>query len=398
MPLISKLTLQRVTSIHHVTRILIAALGLLLAVSLPGRAQDAFELGQDVFHGGQSVAIETPDHDDAFLSGLRVRIAQAITGNAYLLGRYVDIDAAVGSSLYAVAQRVQVAAPVMQDVMASGLLVAIEAPVSGDVRIAASEAEIGADIGDTLVVFAESVILNSVVAGDAAISAQLVSFGPEARIEGHLILYEAEPGALVVPETVISADRIDRRDFDGVALAKDAVSQPAPKPKKNKKPKKTVWPTTYLWSFAVLALLAVGLAWIMPHTMDDIREQAVRRVMGSTMTGFISISSLLGGALLLGLTVIGLAVSPVMLLALVPLTIFGLCVAFFALGGRLMAMRSAVLPDGAWSRGASVIVGCLILCGIGLIPLLGTIVLSGFAIWGAGAAIAHVVRPQLFVD
>jgi hypothetical protein len=376
-----------------------ALLFCLCALASAGVAQDRFELGSDVYAGGQTVTLTEPERDDVFLSGLRVRIDAAISGNAYLAGRFVDINAAVGASLYAVAQGISVSAPVAQDAILTGQRVTIDAPVAGDLRIAASEAEINASVGDTLVVFAEFAALNAAVAGDVALSALDLSFGPQARIDGRLILYEDGETPVVIPERVIAEDRIERRDFDGRLLWQDAVDRPKPaKPKnKGKKAKGPEWPMGYIWSFVAVAVVTAGVALLARNVMDDIRRQALERGLAAFGWGFGAWAATLGASLLFAMSVVGLVLVPLIALALVPMLIWGLVNGAYALGSRVMALWGA-LPDWPLARISAALIGVTLAGVLGYLPFLGNLVLAALAIWGLGATVLHLLSPRLFAD
>nr|MBA3325024.1 hypothetical protein [Paracoccaceae bacterium] len=81
----------------------------------PAAAQDADEaldLGGDVYRSGGTVLLAEEGARDVFLAGERVELAAPISGAAHLMGRRVEVAGAVGGDLYAMGGDVRIEAPV----------------------------------------------------------------------------------------------------------------------------------------------------------------------------------------------------------------------------------------------------------------------------------------------
>ncbi|KUF12848.1 hypothetical protein AVJ23_02315 [Pseudoponticoccus marisrubri] len=369
----------------------------LVLLAAPAAAQEAgerFELGSDLYLAGETATLDAEGRDDAFMAGARVTLQAEITGTAHMAGRFVEVTAPVGGSLYAAAQRITIEATIAEDALLAAQRIEVDAPVQGDLRVMGSEIEIDAPVGDTLMVAGEIVELDAPVTGDVALMANEARFGPEARIGGRLILYEEEPGALAVPERVVPADRIERRDFDGrVEGATRALSKPKAKAQKDSPAQE---PISFLLGVLVVAVLGAALAVLAPATMASMRAHVLRAPGQGLMTGFVTVSALLGGTFVLGATVIGLIAAPFLLIGAVLACVAGYVVGAYALGAWGLSLFGGGMPDSNGDRAIAAAIGALSAGLIGLIPFLGWLFVLALCLTGAGAVTQRLFRPRLF--
>ncbi|MBW4984676.1 hypothetical protein KZZ07_19225 [Mameliella sp. CS4] len=357
---------------------LLVILGLMLAV--PALAQDEEAvLGNDVYKAGQSVRMDEDGRDDAFLAGERVRLAAPVTGNAHMAGRWVDIGADLGGSLYAAGQRVRIEGAVAGDAAVAGYTVAVDAPVGGDLRAFGSEVSVTAAIGESLILNGEIVELDAPVTGDAVISARELTFGPGARIDGTLTLYEEEVGTLVVPEAVVPEERVTR-----VKLRFKRVSGAFQHPGRGDKRSFGETVGDYLAWGVIIGLIGAVAALIAPKAMGSLADDLLERPFRSVLSGFLGLSVLLGGGVLVALTMIGMLLTPFFWLAAVALGLAGLVVGAYGLGAKVMSLAPAFSKP--WiGRVLAAFVGALLTAVIGLVPFLGWIAMMAILTAGAGA-------------
>ncbi|WP_421905513.1 hypothetical protein [Mameliella sp.] len=356
---------------------LLVILGLMLAV--PALAQDEVAtLGNDIYKAGQSVRMDEDGRDDAFLAGERVRLAAPVTGNAHMAGRWVDIGAELGGSLYAAGQRVRIEGAVAGDAAVAGYTIAVDAPVAGDLRAFGSEVSVMAPIGESMILNGEIVELDAPVAGDAVISTRELTFGPGARIDGTLTLYEEEVGTLVVPEEVVPAERITR-----IELRYKRVSGAFQHPDGGDKRSFGEVAADYLTWGVVIGLIAAVAALIAPKAMGGFADDLAARPFRNVLSGFLGLSVLLGGGVVVALTMIGALLTPFFWLAALALGLAGLVVGAFGLGAKVLSFAPALSKS--WiSRVLAGVVGAMLTAMIGLVPFLGWIALMAIVAAGAG--------------
>lgn len=358
----------------------LVTLGLLLAA--PALAQDGTEqlalFGNDIYQAGATVRMAETGRDDAFLAGQRVQLAAPVTGTAHMAGRWVDVDADLGGSLYAAGQRVRISAPVAGDVALAGYTLSVDAAIAGDLRAFGSEVIVNGTVGESLIANGEIVELNAVVAGDVIISSRELTFGSGARIDGALTLYEDVVGATDVPEAVVSADRLTRIELKYKRVS-GAFQHPAglPKPSFGEKLSDMVSWVLVVGAFAALVAL------VAPVRMGAMADQIVARPLRLVGVGFLVLSVLTGGGVVVAVTMIGALLTPFFWLAAAGLGALGLFVGAYALG-RWALSYVPNLPVPWIDRVAAAFLGALLAGLISLIPYLGWGALVVLAIAGAG--------------
>ncbi|SNS14547.1 hypothetical protein [Antarctobacter heliothermus] len=363
----------------------LVTLGLLLAA--PALAQDGTEqalFGNDIYKAGATVRMSEPGRDDAFLAGQRVQLAAPVTGTAHMAGRWVDVDADLGGSLYAAGQRVRVSAPVAGDVALAGYTVSVDAAIAGDLRAFGSEVVVNGTVGESLIANGEIVELNAAVAGDAVISSRELTFGSGARIDGTLTLYEDVVGATVVPESVVGADRLTRIELKYKRVS-GAFQHPAglPKPSFGEQLSDMVYWVLVVWAIAALAALAA------PVRMTDMADKIAARPLRLVGAGFVGLSVLTGGGVVVAVTMIGALLTPFFWLAAAALGAAGLFVGAYALGHWALSYVPN-LPVPWIGRVAAAFLGALLAGLISLIPYLGWGALVVLTIAGAGGLVMRL--------
>jgi hypothetical protein len=354
--------------------------------AMPVCAQDKsrlFTFGDDAFLAGRSVSHDTAETDDLFMAGERVAGTTDITGSAHLAGREVTMDGAVGGDAYAAGEEIAIRGDVAGDATLAGRSVSV-ASVGGDLRAAGSELRLGGAIGGTAMVAGEDVAFNAEVAGDVSLAAKRVDWGDAASIGGRLIVYEDDPGALEVPERVVPADRIERRkieEWDG--------------------PRPPNWGgliARFLMGVVVVAALAALVATLVPERLAEMRRQVLARPFHTLWLGFLAQSAIIGAGVLFALTIIGILLTPAMVVLALAAGFAGYVVAAYAFGVGLLLAFGRPEPDSIADRALAAGVGALTAGIIGLIPFLGWLFLLALVLAGIGAITMRTIRPVFFAD
>ncbi|MDJ0627823.1 MAG: hypothetical protein QNJ44_06150 [Rhodobacter sp.] len=354
--------------------------------AMPVFAEDEssyFGFGGDSFLAGRSLSHQADGADDLFMAGETVAGRADITGSAHLAGRDVTMQGAVGGDVYAMGEEVALTGDVGGDATVIGRAVSA-AGVGGDLRIAGSEVRLGGDVGGYAMVAGEDVAFGAAVAGDVSLAAQEVMWGEVAAIAGRLIVYEEEPGTLQVPERVVPEDRIERRkieDWDG--------------------PRPPDWRRViagFLLGVIVVAGLAALIATLVPQHLAGMRRQILARPFHTLWLGFLTQSAVIGSAVLFAMTIIGLLLTPAMILLAFVGGFAGYVVAAYAFGVGLLLAFGRGEPDSIGERAMSAGVGALAAGLVGLIPFLGWLFVLALVLTGIGAITLKVIRPVFFAD
>lgn len=355
-------------------------------LALPALAEGEmahFAIGADVFRAGRSVEVDGAGSDDLFLAGEIVTVTGDITGSAHLAGREVRVEGAVGGDLYAAGDEVTQQGPVGGYATLFGRALSVSS-IGGDLRIAGSDLQLTGPVAGYAMVAGEKVGFDAEVAGDVSLAAEQVIWGEAARIRGRLIVYEETPGDLDVPDRVAPDARIERREIE-------AWEGPTP----------PSWRRAIIgFLLGVVGIAALGalIAVLVPERLAEMRRQILDRPFHTLWLGFLTQSAVIGAGVLFALTLIGLLLTPAMILLALVGGFAGYLVAAYAFGvGLFLAFgRSEPLSIGA--RALSAGLGALAAGIIGLIPFLGWLFILAMVLTGVGAITLRVIRPSFFVD
>ncbi|MDF0601526.1 hypothetical protein P1J78_12345 [Psychromarinibacter sp. C21-152] len=346
-----------------------------------------FDFGGDAFRAGATVEFGTDGADDLFLAGETVRGRADIAGSAHLAGRRVEMTGAVGGDVYAAGMNVELAGAVTGDATLTGYTVRV-GEVGGDLRATGSDVTVRGPVAGYALLAGDTVRIEGTVAGDVNVTARTLDFGPEASIAGVLTLYEETPGAMEIPERVIPADRVQRREKE--AWQRD-VGDMAPV---------TLWGA--LWRFVagvlVVAAVAALAAAVLPESLAAMRRRILDRPLGTLWLGFLLLSALIGSAVVFALTIVGIFVSPAAIFLAVVAGFVGYVLGAYAFGVGLMLLAGRPEPATLGARALAGGLGALLAGLLALIPFLGWLFVLALTLAGVGAMTARLFRPRFFAD
>ena len=339
-----------------------------------------FTIGGDTFLAGRSVVHEAPDGDDLFAAGQRLRVATDLTGSVYAAGQDVSIDGAVGGDVHAMGQTVTVAGDVAGDASLAGQDVRGIGVVGGDLRVGGSIVDVLGPVTGYAILGGERVRLASEITGDVVLGAERVEFEPGARIGGTLTIFEDDIGDIVVPEAVVPAERITRREFE--------EWQPQSMPR--------MVPTAgeligrFLGGVIMVALLAALVAALIPERLADMRRTVLDAPFRTLGVGFLAQSAIIGSVVVVALTLIGLLLVPAILLLAGVSALAGYVVGAYAFGVGLLLLVGRDEPDTLAERAISAGTGALVAGVLALVPFLGWLFAIALSLAGIGAIVGAI--------
>ena len=359
---------------------------MLLAFAGAASAADVgLDIAGDRFRAAAVAVHDGAPADDVLMAGEAVRVEAPVEGDALLAARRLDVDAPVAGDLYAAAMDVAVRSTIGGDATVFGYDVSL-AEVGGDLRVSGSRITLAGPVGGYAIVAAEDLAVEGVISGPVHLSANRVSWGPEARVEGQLVLYERRPGRIQVPESVAPAERIERR------AAGDFEEEARPV----RRPTLGEVVAGFLLGVAGVTLLATLAAALIPETVAALRARILARPFAALWHGFLTQSLLIGGALVIALTLIGLLVTPIAILAAVLGGMAGYVIGAYALGVGLLNAAGRPEPGTLGQRALASLTGAAVAALLGLIPFVGWLFVLALALTGLGAISARIVGPRFF--
>ena len=340
-----------------------------------------FFLGDDLFVSGLDVRLSDDEFDSLYISGEDLVSEANISGSAYGAGRHVNLRGDIGKDVYAAGMDVIIEGAVNGDAKLTGYDVVLLGDLAGDLLASGFKINIEAPVAGYALLSGKRVSLNSAISGDLALTAESISFGPGARVDGKLILYQSDSNEIVVPEYVIPESRIERRSLDdyrnrrGFGVVKFLQSALA----------LAAWIVAIALAGAILAALA-------PNYLLSIRERITAKPFRTLGWGFIAISLATGSIIVLALTIIGVVLIPVVVLITLVALLLAYIIGIYILGSLALALAKKPKPETFLQHIIAAGIGALLATAIAFIPWLGWLLLLALVLIGIGAMSAKILQ------
>jgi len=343
-----------------------------------------FEHGGDVYHSTDDVAITDDSGRDTFVVGFSVDLSGDVAQDAHVAGFDVTVNGDVGGNLYAAGSNVRVEGQVRKDLTASAFTFRLnnDAMVLGNARIAAATVVIDAPIAGALLASGGTVKLNDTVQGDVRLMASDITFGSDAVINGSLSYFA--PDEIAIPSGVITADRVNFtriKHRDTFRDIRKTVDDSVP----------DFWPVTLasrlsglmvLLSF-LLIVSVVFLAFV-PESVERLRHRATEHAWRSIFYGFIGLSTLLGAIPLSAISIVGIPLIPIGILALIVAWTLGYLLGVYVIASRIwLSMDFA--PRAVFPKLLILGSGLVAMVIVNFIPFFGWLINLGVVFFGIGA-------------
>jgi len=362
-------------------------------VATSAQGSESFELGGDVYRGDDDATLTDDVSRDVFIAGFSVDLDANVAQDAHAAGFGVDIKGDVGRNLYAAGSNIEVDGRVGEDLTASGFTVSLnkDASVLGNARIAAANIIIDAPIAGSLVATGGTVKINGLIKGDVRISAADIKFGKQAAISGTLDYSSTDE--IIIPSNVISSDRVSftrLKSGDSFRDFRDTVDDSVP----------DLWPGRMLGRLTGVVLLltfllivaSVFLAFA-PETIERLRQRATDHAWRSIFYGFLGMSTLFGAILVSAITIVGIPLVPIVILALITVWALGYLLGVYVIAARIW--RSLEIPSNAVFSNLLVLAsGLIAMVVVNFIPFFGWLINLGVLFFGVGA-MTYLVMERL---
>jgi hypothetical protein len=347
----------------------------------------ARDFAGDRYLSGSAPESSTPVAGDLFAAGERVDVGGEIGGAAHLAARRISLTAPVGDDLYAAGMDVRLAAPVESAATLAGYDIEVAAPVGGNLRAFGRHLGIAADVGGSVIAAAQTIELSGTVAGDADLTVDDISFGPEASVAGTLTLRGITEAEAAVPEGLAG----EVRYLELPPGAEGFGERPAMQlPGLGEIVLAAVM--TFVVGVLIVAALALASASLAPLRVEEAVERSFLSPGGTLWAGILTLSLILGGALVLALTGIGALALPLILFAAFLLTVAGYVMGSYAIGARILRDETQGAPDRFGPRAGAALIGAALVALLALIPLAGWLVVLAVALFGLGVILPATAR------
>ncbi len=333
--------------------------------------------------------------DDRFMAGSYVRVAGPVAGDLIAAGGGVDVDAAVNSDAIVAGGTLRVAGSVGGSVYACGGHVTVDGTVGRNARVCGGRVEIGpkADIAGGVSIAGGEVQLegavkryvqiagghvriDGTVGGDVVVTSGSIELGPNARIGGKL-RYRSREELQRDPAAQV-AGGVERagKSAQAIAHAERRVHRAA----------------GFVWTVGLIVAAAVLVA-ALPGFTTRVAATLRSRAAMSLLIGFIALVCIPVLAIVLFVTLVGIPLALLTLVAYAALLLLGHVVTGIGLGDWALArFRAGDAARTGWRIGAAV-VALLAIAILARIPFLGGLVTFLVLIAGVGALLMQARRP-----
>ncbi len=366
---------------------IVSAIAVLSAVSMGAIAEQAMQsVGGDVYIAGSSPSLSADVPRDAFSAGMSPVVEATVLGDLHVVGFDVNAKGKVGQDFYAAGASIQIESNIANDATVAGFSVHMtdRASVAGNVRIAAGTANIESAISGSLVASAGEIKFNAPVTGDAVLKAGDISFGKNARVNG-LLRYSA-PEKIDIPASVASADKVQFTRISESEVMREVrkgVDEAVP----------SVWPSSVAIAVGLFITLAFYLtiaALFLAFAPDRVQalSQRVSQSPGRALLfGFIGLATLIGFIPVSIITIVGIPLVPVVILAIVVAWMLGYLLGAYAISIRVARVME-VPPQSPPGQLLALAVGLVVIAMLNYIPIVGWILNFGVVLVGLGAMTA----------
>lgn len=351
-----------------------------LAFAATGDEQVEGVMGGDRFIAGGSITRTQPVTGDLIAAGGEVQLDSAVGGDAVAAGGNVRIGGSVAQNLYAAGGRVSLNGAFGRNVRVAGGRVEIDpaASIQGNLTAAGGTLRLRGAVKGYVQAAGGNVTIDGPVDGDVSVSSGNLTLGPNAKIAGTLRYRSGEemvrdPGAKVGG----NVERLSsERAYEGPVIRTHIPG----------------FAGGWIWSAGLLVLAALMAAAVPPASMRISGELRMHPWL-ALLFGFIALVCIPMAAIVLMVTVIGIPLAMLVILAYLILLVLGYVATAVAFGDTALAnFRPAEAQRSSW-RVLAAVLAMLVLTLVARIPFAGGLV--GFAAMLIGiGAILLAMRPR----
>ena len=331
------------------------------------------QLGADVFAAGDNARVSEAVKGDLIAAGGELRVDAPVSGDLLAAGGSLHLEPTAAQDLYAAGGQVWFDGTLARNARIAGGRVSVgpKARINGNASLAGGRIEMLGSVGGYLQTAGGRVLIDGPVGGDVEVATGRLELGPRTRIAGRLRYSSSAP--LVqdpAAQVQVGIERLEEpaRRRGGRYIAAAAIA---------------------FWTLGLMLTAAVLVA-ALPGFSGRVANTARTRFGWSLLAGFVALVVIPAAALGLLMTVIGIPLAMLAVLAYLALLLLGYVTAGIALGdAALMRWLSSRAARRGWRAGAAS-VGVLVIGLLALIPWAGPLVAFLALIAGMGAQLLQL--------
>jgi len=346
--------------------------------------------------GAQTDRVDREAGGDRFSAGGTVTVSTPVTADLLAAGGNIEVDTRIGGDVLAVGGNVRIKGEVDSGVLAGGGQLSLNARVRRSARVAGGQVEIGpkAELGGNLSVAGGQVrvegpvfgyvqvaggniVLDGPIGGDVWATGGKVTLGPNARIGGKL--HYASRAELQQDPAAIIKGGTEKLEFE--------ASWPR---EHHETPRSGL--AGWVW-IAGLMVLAAVLVRIAPGFTARVSEVLQRRPWFALLIGFIVLVCVPVAAVLLLVTVIGLPLALLVLLAYPVLLLLGYELTAIGISDWTMRRFAGARAQSPGWRALAAAAAVFLVALLARLPAIGGLLAFLALLVGIGALVLQWKRP-----
>jgi len=339
---------------------------------------------------------ETVNHD-YFAAGDTVRVSGIVNGDAYIAGGTVFIDGAINGDLLVAGGTVQINGTVKNDVRAVGgtvnfgnvvggnitvgagtVLVGPQAKIGGSMLAGAGTLDIYGPVGKGLTAGTGTMTLDNTVGGDVMVATEDFMLQPKTKIAGDITYWSQKEASIadnVALAGVLTYHKVEQDEARSSSMAKAGA-------KGMIGALAGVGIVLGIVGFITVFLFGVMVMWLMPVFTDKTMSYMQKNPWGSFGLGIVTTIILPIVAVTALVTVIGIPLGLFLFMILALMCVVGHIYAALFIGrGIFTGLKTQVHKN--WHM----LIGLVVLYIFTLIPIIGWLAHTIFAVMGIGAVL-----------
>lgn len=358
-------------------------------LAAPAWAQnERASFGGDEFAAGNQATLSSPIGRDAFAAGFNVLISGPVAGDAHAAGYSVTIGGDVEGDAYAAGNTVIFSGKIGQDLSAAAASISItgDGGVGGNVRAAGANVLMAKPVAGSVAIGAASATIDGKIDGDLFFSGETISFTNKAIVLGSVTIRATSD--VSVPASVATSDRVSVEKIESAQVIMEAgeIAQHSVK---------GFWPIWLPILISLAVLLVAGIVWLALFTKTSLfaYKLAMAKPWKSFALGILSMAAFFGLTPVIAMTVLGIPLVPITLIALVIAGVLGFIAGAWIAATRIMS-AFGYGSETLGKRVVALFVGVIFGWALGLIPLLGWLIHLALAFIGLGAISFAALGPR----
>ena len=329
-------------------------------------------LGADHFAAGKAVQIDKPVAGDLLAAGAEIDVDADVGGDAALAGGAIRLNANVGQSLYLGGGQVTVNGRVGRNARIAGGRVALgtKSQFDGNVTVTGGRVTINGPVKGYVQVSGGTVLINSAIGGDVIANGGELALGPNARIVGKLRYASREP--------------LQRDVAAQIRGGVEVVAHDDSSPMQAARHTRRFSGMGFIWTVGLMVLAGLLIA-VTPRSVTSTANTLRAKFGLSLGAGLGAILGVPILVILLMVTILGIPIGLLVLLAYPALLLLGYVLGAVGIGSWLLNVFGGDKAQKTLWKIAAALATILLLALLGYIPYLGGVVRFAVLFAGVGA-------------